>query len=249
MSGDKANIHGETVTYDAAGAKMKGYLAYDETQSGKRPGVLVLPEWWGIDDYIRSRARKLAELGFTALAVDMYGDGATADNPDAAGKAMNAILEDMAGAGEARFAAGLDLLSKQPTVDAARIAAIGYCFGGAMVLHAARIGLDLRGVASFHGALGSFHKPAPGGVRAKVLVCHGGADKFVDGDAVKTFKAEMDEAGADYRFVVYDGALHGFTNPHADENGQKFGLPLAYDAAADKKSWRQMQEFFADIFR
>ena len=249
MSDEKGKIHTETVTYSADGTTLKGYLAYDETQSGKRPGVLVLPEWWGLVDYIRGRARMLAELGFTALALDMYGDGVTADNPDDAGRMMNAVLNDMSGSGEPRLAAGLEQFTKQPSVDAARIAAIGYCFGGAMVLHAARIGLDLRGVVSFHGALGSFHEPEPGSVRAKILVCHGADDKFVDEEAVKAFRAEMDEAGADYRFIAYEGALHGFTNPQADENGKKYGLPLAYDADADNESWREMREFFAEIFR
>lgn len=248
MSADK-NIHTGTVSYSANGTTLRGYLAYDESLSGKRPGVLVLPEWWGLDDYIRGRARMLAALGFTALALDMYGDGATAEDPDAAGRMMNAVLNDMPGSGEPRFAAGLDRLCAEPTVDATRIAAIGYCFGGAMVLNAARIGLDLRGVVSFHGSLGSFHRPAPGSVRAKLLICHGAADKFVDDAAVQAFRAEMDEAGADYRFIAYPGALHGFSNPQADENGRKFGLPLAYDAETDRQSWQEMRDFFAEILR
>ena len=247
MTGDSANIHTETVSYAANGTALKGYLAYDASRETKRPGVLVVHEWWGLNDYIRRRARMLAELGYTALAVDMYGGAMTADNPDGAGRLMNAVLQDMA-QGEARLQAGDELLRSQPTTDTTHVAAIGYCFGGAMVLHAARIGMDLDGVVSFHGALGSAHKPAPGSVRAKVLVCHGAADRLVPDADVAAFKQEMQEAGADYRFEAYDGALHGFTNPAADENGKKYGLPLAYSAAADRQSWQAMQAFFKEIF-
>lgn len=247
MSSESANIHTETVSYTANATSLKGYLAYDEGSDAKRPGILIVHEWWGLNDYIRRRAQMLAEIGYTALAVDMYGEGQTADNPDNAGSLMNAVLEDMA-QGEARLQAGYELLKDQPTTDAAHVAAIGYCFGGAMVLHAARIGMDLGGVVSFHGALGSAHKPAPGSVRARILVCHGAADSLVPDDEVAAFKREMEEAGADYRFVAYERALHGFTNPDADENGKKYGLPIAYSAEADSRSWQAMQDFFKAIF-
>jgi dienelactone hydrolase len=150
-------------------------------------------------------------------------------------------------AGEARFKAAYDLLASRPEVDGSRIAAIGYCFGGAVVLHAARIGMPLRGVVSFHGALGSFHKPAPGSVKAKVLVCHGAADRLVSQDEVDAFKQEMDQAKADYRFLAYPNALHGFTNPEATENGKRYGIPLAYDAEADRRSWQDMTDFLARV--
>jgi len=132
--------------------------------------------------------------------------------------------------------------------DAGRIAAIGYCFGGAVALHAARVGLELAAVVSFHGALGSFHTPAPGGVKARILVCHGAADALVPSGDVDAFKAEMSAAGADYRFIAYPGALHGFTNPEATENGAKFNLPLAYDADADRQSWRDMTALLNEVF-
>jgi dienelactone hydrolase len=241
-----ATIHSEPVTYRAGDTTLRGFLATTATQDA-RPGVLVVHEWWGLNDYIRRRARMLAELGYTALAVDMYGDGRVADNPAEAGALMTAVLNDRKAA-EARFAAGFDLLKAQPGTDGNRIAAIGYCFGGAVVLHAARLGLPLRGVVSFHGALGSMHTPTPGGVRAKILVCHGAADSLVPDSDVAAFKHEMDQARADYRFVTYDNALHGFTNPDADSNGKKYGIPLAYDAVADQRSWRDMREFLTRIF-
>ena len=242
-----ADIRTEDVTYTAGDTTCKGCIAYDAAAGGPRPGVLVVHEWWGLNDYIRGRARMLAELGYTALAADMYGDGRTAGDPDGAGALMNAVLGNM-DAGTARFKAAYDALAGHPSADAGRMAAIGYCFGGAMVLHGARIGMDLKGVVSFHGALGSFHKPAKGEVKARVLVCHGAADAMVSEADVAAFRQEMADAGADYRFVAYEGALHGFTNPGATVNGEKYGLPLKYDEAGDKRSWSDMRALFSEIF-
>ena len=241
-----ADITTEELTYTAGDATCRGHVAYDAA-GGRRPGVLVVHEWWGLDDYIRGRARMLAELGYTALAVDMYGDGRTAADPDGAGALMNSVLGDME-SGTARLRAAYDALAGHPAADSGRMAAIGYCFGGAMVLHGARIGMDLKGVVSFHGALGSFHKPAKGEVKAKVLVCHGAADVLVSDEEIAGFRQEMADAGADCRFVAYDGALHGFTNPEATANGEKYGLPLAYDEAIDNRSWGDMKALFAEIF-
>jgi dienelactone hydrolase len=237
-------IHTESVTYTAGGTTLRGVLATDPARTGRRPGVLVVHEWWGLNDYIKRRASMLAELGYTALAVDMYGDGKVADNPADAGALMNGVLGNMK-VGEERFAAAYELLKSQPTVDPDRIAAIGYCFGGAVVLHEARIGMPLRAVVSFHGALGSFHKPAPGGVKAKVLVCHGAADKLVPDADIANLKAEMEHAGADFRFVAYPNALHGFTNPDADAKAKQYGIPLGYDAGVDAQSWKDMQQHLA----
>lgn len=238
-------IHTQPVTY-TADTTLRGVLATDPARSGRRPGVLVIHEWWGVNDYITRRASMLAELGYTALAADMYGDGKVADNPGAAGALMNGVLGNIQ-AGTARLRAAYDCLRGQPTVDPERIAAIGYCFGGAMVLHAARIGMPLRGVVSFHGALGSFHTPAPGEVKAKVLVCHGAADNLVPDADIAAFKQQMDAAQADYRFISYPGALHGFTNPEADAKAQQYGIPLKYDAAVDQQSWTDMKEFLARV--
>ena len=236
-------IEAQNIVYSAAGEEMVGYIARDTSHAGDGPGVMVVHEWWGLDDYIRGRARMLAEAGYTALAVDMYGGGRTADNPADAGAAMNAVLGDM-DTGTKRLQAGCALLASQDDVDPSRLAAMGYCFGGAAALHCARIGMDLKAVVSFHGALGSFHKPEPGSVKARILVGHGAADALVPDEDVAAFKAEMDDARADYTFMALDGALHGFTNPEATGRGEKYGLPLAYDEAADKASWDAMLELF-----
>jgi dienelactone hydrolase len=243
-----SNIHSETIEYSAAGTTLQGYLAYDKNRSGARPGVIVIHEWWGLDDYIKRRTQMLAELGYTALAADMYGDGKTAATPDEAGTLMNAVLGEMGAAGTPRLKAAYDCLGAQPQTDAAQRAAIGYCFGGAMVLHCARIGMDLKAVVSFHGALGSFHKPDPDSIKAKILVCHGAADSLVPDEQVAAFRQEMDQARADYSLIAYPGALHGFSNPEASARGEKYGLPLAYDATVDEQSWQAMQDLFKRVF-
>lgn len=239
-------IQTETVTYSAAGATLRGFRAAP-AGAENLPAVLVIHEWWGLNDYIRGRAEQLARLGYVAFAPDMYGDGKTADNPEQASKLMNGVLADIPAA-TARLEAAYEQAKGSPGADPNKVAAIGYCFGGAMVLHAARIGLPLSGVVSFHGALGSAHKPKPGSVKAKVLVLHGADDKLVPDDDVAAFKQEMDAAGADYEFVAYDGAMHGFTNPEATAKGEKYGLPLAYDKATDERSWQDMRRFFERIF-
>ena len=241
-------ISGKTVDYSAQGVVMKGYLAYDESITGKRPGVLVVPEWWGLNDYARKRARMLAELGYTALAVDMYGDGKVVTTPDDAGKRSSELMKNFEVA-KARFMAAMDFLKQQPSVDPSRIAAIGYCFGGGVVLNMARQGVDLRGVASFHGGLTAVKPAQPGSIKAKILVLHGGADKFITPEQIEAFKQEMKSAGADFQFISYPGATHSFTNPDADELGKKDNMPIAYNAEADRKSWGELKEFLKKIFR
>jgi len=243
----ESKIQGKTVEYSAQGVVMKGYLAYDENTTGKRPGVLVVHEWWGLNDYARRRAQMLAELGYTALAVDMYGDGKQAMHPDDAGKFSSELMKNLDVA-KARFLAAMDFLKQQPTVDPTRIAAIGYCFGGGVVLNMARQGVDLKGVASFHGGLAAVKPAQPGMVKAKILVLHGADDKFTTPEQIEAFKQEMKVAGADFKFISYPGAMHSFTNPDADAYGKKFNLPLAYNASADKKSWDEMKEFLKAIF-
>lgn len=243
-----AAVKGEEVQYKDGNVVMKGYLAYDDTVKGKRPGVLVVHEWWGHNDYTRQRARMLAELGYTALAVDMYGDGKTADHPDTAGKFSGEIRKNMP-LMQARFNAARKLLSAHPTVDAKRIAAIGYCFGGSVVLDMARSGADLAGVASFHGGLTTEHPAKPGKVKARVLVLNGEADPFISADSIAAFKKEMDGAKVNYKFVNYPGAKHAFTNPGATALGEKFNLPLAHDPAADNASWAEMQGFLKEVFK
>jgi dienelactone hydrolase len=241
-------IVGQDVAYSAEGVVMKGYLAYDESMKGKRPGVLVVHEWWGLNDYARSRARMLAELGYTALALDMYGEGKVAQHPDDAGKFSSALMKNF-DVGKVRFAAAMDFLKGQPAVDPTRIAAIGYCFGGGIVLNMARQGVDLKGVASFHGNLTAVTPAQPGSVKAKILVLHGADDKFVTKEQVAAFKNEMKAAGADFKFISYPGAVHSFTNPEADELGKKYKIPIAYNRDADIKSWEELKKFLHGIFR
>ncbi len=240
-------ITGKTVEYGAQGAVMKSYLAYDESIKGKRPGVLVVPEWWGLNDYARRRARMLAESGYTALAVDMYGEGKVVTTPDEAGKLSSETMKNF-DVGKARFMAALDFLKGQATVDPVRIAAIGYCFGGGVVLNMARQGADLKGVVSFHGSLTAVKPAQPGSVKARVLVLSGGADKFIPPEQIDSFNQEMKAAGADFKFVSYPGALHSFTNPEATELGKKFNMPIAYNAQADKESWSEMKKFLATVY-
>ena len=243
-----STIHGEVVTYQSGDVTMKGYLAYDKSKQGKRPGVLVVHEWWGHNEYTRRRARMLAKLGYTALAVDMYGDGKQAAHPGDAKKFMEEVTSNLPG-GVKRFEAAKSLLEAHATTDAAKTAAIGYCFGGAVVLHMARIGLDLKAVASFHGNLSALTKPEKGGIKAKVAVYHGAADPLVPPEQVAAFKEEMKSLGVSYDFVAYAGAKHAFTNPEATAKGKKFKFPaLEYNAAADAQSWTAAKAFLAGAF-
>lgn len=242
-----AAVTGREVSYQAGDTTLKGYLAYDDAVTGKRPGILVVHEWWGHNAYARKRADMLAALGYVALAVDMYGEGRTADHPEDAGKFAASVRNNLP-LMKARFLAALDYLKRQPAVDPQRMAAIGYCFGGGVVLEMARQGVDLDAVVSFHGSLGGGSTAGPGAVKARILVANGAADPFVTQEQIAAFKAEMDAAGADYTFINYPGARHSFTNPQADRFGERFDLPLAYDAAADAASWEAMQELFDAVF-
>jgi dienelactone hydrolase len=243
-----ASVVGKQVTYKANGLSMKGYVAYDDAVKGKRPGVLVVHEWWGLNDYARKRANMLAEEGYVALAVDMYGNGKTADHPKDAGAFSTAVGKDPAAA-LARFKAAMTTLEHQRWTDRKNIAAIGYCFGGGQVLNMARAGLPLKGVVSFHGSLATDHPAKPGQIKTKVRVFTGAADPMAPPDVVTAFEKEMQDAQADYRLVSYPGAMHSFTNPDADKFGKQFNLPLKYDAAADQDSWTQTLAFFKEIFK
>jgi dienelactone hydrolase len=242
----QAEVVGRPVRYSAGGVTLKGYLAYDDAASGRRPAVLVVHEWWGHNEYARKRARMLAELGYVGLAVDMYGNGKQAKHPKDADKFSSAVMKDF-GTGKARFEAAMALLRKQKQVDGSKLAAIGYCFGGGVVLNMARQGADLRGVVSFHGMLAPVRPARPGEVKAEVLAFNGADDKFVSAEAIQAFEKEMTDAKANFRFVNLPGAVHSFTNPDADELGRKFNIPLAYNAAADKESWAQTETFLARV--
>ena len=248
ITASHAAIVTKNIDYPVEGTLMKGYMAYDDAIKGQRPGILVVHEWWGLNDYARKRARMLAKLGYTAFALDMYGGGKQAKHPDDANKFSSAVMKNLPLA-KARFTGALDILRKEKTVDPQRIAAIGYCFGGGVVLEMARSGIDLARVASFHGMLATANPVHEGAVKIKILVMTGADDPFVPPEQVDNFKKEMDAAKVDYKLIVYPGAKHSFTNPGADKYGKEFKLPLAYNKEADEASWKEMQAFFQQIFK
>jgi len=236
------------VNYSTDGTPLKGFIAYDSSFSGKRPGIIVVHEWWGLNDYARKRAEMLAKLGYVALAVDMYGNGKTSYHPETAGKFATEVMQKMDTA-TARFDAGLKLLKNQPQTDTANLAAIGYCFGGGIVLRMALEGIPINGVVSFHGDLPTEPVKHPDSVNANILVCNGAADPFNPPEKVKAFKTALDTVGIKYTFINYAGAKHSFTNPAADSLGKKNNLPLEYNKQADEKSWNDMKDFFNRIFK
>jgi len=246
--GAHAAVVGEEVSYEVDGVTLTGYLAYDDAVEGERPGVLVVHEWWGHNDYVRRRAEMLAGLGYTAFALDMYGDGKSTTHPDDANKFMTEVFSNME-AGTKRFVAARDILESHPTTDAGKTAAIGYCFGGNIALQMARSGMDLDGVASFHGNLSTQNPAQPGSIQAKILVMHGADDPLVPPEQVEAFKSEMEAANADMTFIAYPGAVHAFTNPGATELGQTYNMPIAYDESADKQSWAELESFLTGIFQ
>jgi len=244
-----AAIQEEAVTYKDGNTVMKGFIVYDDANKARRPGIIVVHEWWGITKHVHGEARKFASQGYTAFVADMYGDGKTADNPKDAGALAGAVRKDPA-AMQSRFNAAKDTLSKHASVDASRIGASGYCFGGSVVLDMARAGSDLKGVAAFHASLGASGAAAAAGkVKSKLLVQNGGADPFIKPESIDAFKNEMTSAKVDYRYIVYPGAVHAFTNPEATEKGKQFNLPLAYDAEADKQAKAEASKFFKEVFK
>jgi len=240
-----AAVKTRVVNYEQGGTPLQGYLAWNDSYPGKRPGVVVVHEWWGHNEHARRQARRLAEAGYTAFALDMYGKGKVTTHPAEAQAFMAEASKDPATM-MARFDTARELLARDPHVDPRKMAAIGYCFGGGVVLNAANAGEDLKAVVSFHGAIGAAKAPAPGKVKARVLVLTGGADPMNPPATVSKFEREMKSAGANYRVVVYPGAKHSFTNPDAG----KAGMPaLAYNASADRKSWAEMLRLFHTVLR
>jgi len=219
-------------------------LYYDDSLKQASAGVVVVHEWWGMGDYTRSRARQLAEAGYSAVAVDMYGHGKVAEHPRDAKAFMNAALADPETM-NARFNAALAVLAGAPNVDPKRHYAIGYCFGGAVVLNQARMGANLAGVASFHGSLGTEKPAVPGAIKARLLVATGADDPMVPTEQVGDFVVEMSNAGAELELLSFPGVVHGFTNPAASAKGQEHNMPLAYDAHADAKSWQALLDMLA----
>jgi dienelactone hydrolase len=230
----------EPVDYKVGDTTLKGQIAYDDALKGPRPGVIVVHEWWGLNDYAKRRATMLAQAGYVAFAVDMFGDGKTTNHPDEAGAWASAVASN-AKLSNDRFMAAYNLFKADKRVDASHISAIGYCFGGGVVLRAAFAGTPLDAVVTFHGALPT--EPATGKVTARILVCHGAADALITPEVVAGFQKAANDAGADWEFIAFANAKHSFTNPDADSHG----IPaLSYNEKADKRSWQAMLDFLAE---
>jgi dienelactone hydrolase len=239
-------IVGEEVSYTENGTNMKGYVAYDANMAAKRPVVVVVPEWWGVTEYTKRRARMLADLGYFAIVADMYGDGKVAADPKEAQEYATPMYKDP-NMGKDRIVAAMAKARTFGQADQHKVAVIGYCFGGSMALNAATMGTNLNGVVCFHGGL----KTVPavkGAVTGKILVLEGGADKFVPAEDIANFRKNLDTAGVSYKYITYPGATHAYTNPDATANGKKFKMPIAYNPSADKKSWAEMRMFLKKVF-
>ncbi|MFC1821582.1 dienelactone hydrolase family protein [Thermodesulfobacteriota bacterium] len=240
----QAGLIAEKVEYRHENTVLQGYLAYDDGVAGPRPGVLVVHEWWGLNEHAKRKAEQLAEAGYVALALDMYGEGKKTQHPKQAGEWAGFVRKNQK-IGRERFMAGYTLLRNHKLTLENNIAAIGYCFGGNVVLSMALHGMPLRGVVSFHGSL-PLAQAEPNSVKAKILVCHGADDPTIKPDQIATFQENLRKAGADWQFIFYGGAKHSFTNPEAD----KHGIPvLGYNRNADMRSWQAMIAFFNEIFK
>lgn len=239
-----AAVQEKKISYQYDDEKMTGYLYWDDAVKGKRPGVLVIHEWWGLNDYAKKRARMLAELGYVSFAADMYGTGKVTAKPDQAKEWMQGVTADVEGWRE-RALAGHQQLLDSGMVDENKTAAIGYCFGGASVLQMSYSNAPVKGVVSFHGALPAAPAEMKGKIKPQILVLHGHADSFVAPEVVTNFRNKLDESAAAWEMNTYGGAKHGFTNPDAGN----FGIEaLEYNESADKRSWKRMQVFFNEIF-
>ncbi len=240
-----AAIQTQVVEYKHGNQVLQGYLAYDDAIKEKRPGVLVVHEWNGLQDYARKRTTQLAKLGYVAFAIDMYGKGIRPQNPQESRKQASIYRQDRKLMRE-RATAGLQVLQNNPLADVKRIAAIGYCFGGGTVLELARSGANIAGVVSFHGNLDTPNPKDAKNIKAKVLVLHGAIDPFVPEKQVQAFQAEMEQAKVDWQLISYGGVVHSFTNPASAHNSSK---GVAYNELADKRSWLAMKQFFTEIFQ
>ena len=242
----KPHVESREVSYSSDSTTMTGYIAYDSNIEEKRPGILIIHEWWGHTDHVRKRADALAELGYVGFALDMYGDGKKAEHPDDAMKYSQMVMKNMDGA-KARFDAAYQQLASDPHVDPNKISVIGYCFGGAVALSMANAGEPLDGVAIFHSSV-QVAIPPSDKLKAKVLVQNGGDDPFISPESIAAFKSQMDSLGVDYEYISYPGAQHGFTNPAATDLGKKFEMPISYNQAADTTSWNKLKTFLQDLY-
>ena len=239
----EAAVKTEVIPYKVGTKTFKGYLAWDDAIAGKRPGVLVFPEWWGLNDYARKRAQQLAGMGYVAFAADMYGEGKTTEHPQEAGALAGAVRKDIK-EWEARAHEALKVLRDNPNVDATKLAAIGYCFGGSTALQLAYSGADLAAVVSFHGALIVPDSKQAKAIKAKLMICHGAIDSFIPEEVAQKTRAALDKAHVDYLMIYYGGAQHSFTNPDADKKGM---AGISYNAKADHRSWAAMTGMFHDV--
>ena len=244
MSGN-AKIVTQTVDYKDGDTVLEGYLAYDDSIKGERPGVLVVHEWMGLGDYEKGRAVQLAKLGYVAFAADIYGKGIRATNPQEAGSLAGKYKNDRQLLRE-RVNAGLDELKKNKMVDTKKIAAIGYCFGGTTVLELARSGADIAGVVTFHGGLDAPDPDDGKNIKCKVLICHGADDPFNSAENIKALQDELRKGNVDWQMIYYGGAVHSFSNPKAGNDNSR---GAAYNEKADKRSWQAMKDFFNEIFK
>lgn len=244
-----AGVQTEEIKYSHNGTQLTGYLAYDDSKSGKRPGVLVVHEWWGHNDHARNRAKMLAQAGYTALALDMYGSGKLASHPKKAGEFMNAAFNNWPDS-QARYNKAMEVLKAHKTVNATRIGSIGFCFGGAVSIKMARAGADLKGVVAFHSALPVEPAIAKNSMKSAVLVINGSEDGFLKPEAVASFSQDMFKANVDFNYMNLKGVRHSFTNPQADEFSKKFNIPaLQYNKKADEHAWEAMLQFFKRVFK
>ena len=237
-------IKTQIVEYRDGDHVCEGYLAYDDAKSGKRPGVFVAHEWNGCGEYMYKRCEMLAELGYVAFAADIFGKGIRAKTFPECEAISKAYYEDRQ-LTRRRARAGLDVLAKQPNVDTSKIAAIGYCFGGIVVLELARSGADVKGSVAFHGQLSTPNPADAKNIKGKVLICHGAIDPVVPPAEVAAFEKEMEDAKIDWQFISYGGAMHTFTNWNLPTTPPP-GVPAAYNEKADKRSWKAMRDFFAE---
>lgn len=243
-----AAVKTSEIKYKVGDKEFTGYMAYDDAVKGKRPGVLVLHEWWGHDDYARKRAEMLAKLGYTAFALDMYGTGKLADHPKDAKEMMMATFSNMDDT-KKRYQEAKKILMNHATVAGDKIAAIGYCMGGGLAMAMGRSGDDLDAIVVVHGSVGSKTPVAKGQMKARILVLTGGADPNIPPEQIESFKKEMDAAGVEYEVKVYPGVKHSFSNPAATALGKKFNAPLEYNEKADKDSWAKTKQFLKASFK
>jgi dienelactone hydrolase len=239
-------IKTENVIYKNDTAVYSGYVAFDSSTEIKRPVIFIIHEWWGQNDYVKRRANQFAELGYLAMAIDLYGENKTAKTVEEAANFSKPFYQNSSLA-KNNYELAYAILKNYPQADTNNMAIVGFCFGGSMALEIARMGERVNGVVSFHGGL-SGQTPKKDLLKAKVLICHGADDQFVIEKEVNVFKKQMDSIGADYKFVQYKGATHAFSNPDATEWGKKFNIPIAYNQNADTSSWNEMKHFFEKIF-